>query len=268
MDIFNTIENKVRIYGMKMGLICKKHKTILRICMRGVSFYTFLLSVLLCIVFSQSISNELLNALFEAIRNICYSYIAGYIFYIISDVYPKTANKMIEIKDIISDEIYILHNANSVLDTTIKYSRSKNNETDRIKKFIVNSTKENPYKSDDKRIELNDFFLQHLSSIQNECRNYFYMLLKNKAHLLEYKDVRILLELKDFIYLDYLDDKKSIFLFGFELECYNYISNIQMLEELIQKQMKSYVYNPCDYENLERELKQTDKFNLFDPDTI
>lgn len=174
MDIFNILENKVRFYGIKMVLEWKRHKAILQICLRGCAFYTFLLSVFLCAVLSLPISNGILNVLFEAIRNICYSYIAGYIFYIISDVYPKTANKMIEIKDIISDEICVLHNANSVLDTTtIGFSKCVKNEPDRIKKFIVNSTKEDPYISDDKRIELNDCFLQHLSFIQNECRNYF-----------------------------------------------------------------------------------------------
>lgn len=158
MDLFNTTENKVRFYGKKIDLMWKKHKVILRICLRGFAFYTFLLSVLLCAVLSLPISDGILNVLFEAIRNICYSYIAGYIFYIISDVYPKTLNKIIEIKDVITYEICILHNANSVLDTTVKFSRSPNNETDRIKKFIVNSSKINPYISDEKLIELNDVF--------------------------------------------------------------------------------------------------------------
>ncbi len=220
----------------------------------------FLLSVLLCAVLSLPISDGILNVLFEATRNICYSYIAGYIFYILSDVYPKALNKIIGIKDVITYEICILHNANSVLDTTVKFSRSPNNETDRIKKFIVNSSKINPYTSDEKRIELNDIFLQYLSLIQNECRNSFYMLLKYKAHFLEYEEVRILLELKDFIFLNDFDNKRSMYLLDFEGECYNYISNIHKLEELIKKQMKSYVYNSCDYERLEKELKKPDGF--------
>lgn len=209
---------------------------------------------------SLPISDGILNVLFEATRNICYSYIAGYIFYILSDVYPKALNKIIGIKDVITYEICILHNANSVLDTTVKFSRSPNNETDRIKKFIVNSSKINPYTSDEKRIELNDIFLQYLSLIQNECRNSFYMLLKYKAHFLEYEEVRILLELKDFIFLNDFDNKRSMYLLDFEGECYNYISNIHKLEELIKKQMKSYVYNSCDYERLEKELKKPDGF--------
>ena len=35
MDLFNTIENKVRFYGKKIDLMWKKHKVILRICLRG-----------------------------------------------------------------------------------------------------------------------------------------------------------------------------------------------------------------------------------------
>lgn len=153
-----------------------------------------------------------------------------------------------------------MHNANSVLDTTVKFSRSPNNETDRIKKFIVNSSKINPYISDEKLIELNDVFLQHLFFMQNECQNPFNMLLKYKAHLLEHEEVRILLELKDFIFLNDFYNKKSMYLLGFELECYDYISNIHKLEELIKEQMKSYVYNPCDYERLEKELEKSDGF--------
>lgn len=260
MDLFNTIENKVRFYGKKIDLMWKKHKVILRICLRGFAFYTFLLSVLLCAVLSLPISDGILNVLFEATRNICYSYIAGYIFYILSDVYPKALNKIIGIKDVITYEICILHNANSVLDTTVKFSRSPNNETDRIKKFIVNSSKINPYTSDEKRIELNDIFLQYLSLIQNECRNPFYLLLKYKDHLLEHEEVRILLELKDFIFLNDFYNKRNMYLLGFEWECYDYISNIHKLEELIKMQMKSYVYNPCDYERLEKELKKSDGF--------
>ena len=260
MDLFNTIENKARFYGMKIDLMWKKHKTILRMCLRGFAFYTFLLSVLLCAVLSLLVSNGILRVLFEAIMNICYSYVAGYIFYIISDVYPKTLNKTIEIKDMIINEICILHKANSVLDTTIGFSRCANSETDRIKKFIVNSTKENPYTSNEKLIELNDIFLRYLSFLQNECRNSFYMLLKYKAHFLEYEEVRILLELKDFIFLNDFYNKRSMHLLGFEMECYDYISNIHKLEELIKKQMKSYVYNPCDYERLEKELKKSDGF--------
>lgn len=104
------------------------------------------------------------------------------------------------------------------------------------------------------------FFLQHLSFMQNECQNPFNMLLKYKAHLLEHEEVRILLELKDFIFLNDFYNKKSMYLLGFELECYDYISYIHKLEELIKKQMKSYVYNPCDYERLEKELEKSDGF--------
>ncbi len=260
MDLFNTIENKAWFYGMKIDLMWKKHKTILRMCLRGFAFYTFLLSVLLCAVLSLLVSNGILRVLFEAIMNICYSYVAGYIFYIISDVYPKMLNKTIEIKVIIINEICILHKANSVLDTTIGFSRCVNNETDRIKKFIVNSTKVNPYTSNEKFIELNDIYLHYLSLLQNECRSPFYMLLKYKAHLLEHEEVRILLELKDFIFLNDFYNKRSMHLLGFEMECYDYISNIHKLEELIKKQMKSYIYNPCDYERLEKELKKSDGF--------
>lgn len=41
MVLFNTIENKVRFYGKKIDLMWKKHKVILRICLRGFAFYTF-----------------------------------------------------------------------------------------------------------------------------------------------------------------------------------------------------------------------------------
>lgn len=57
------------------------------------------------------------------------------------------------------------------------------------------------------------FFLQHLSFMQNECQNPFNMLLKYKAHLLEHEEVRILLELKDFIFLnDFYNKKVCIYL--------------------------------------------------------
>lgn len=46
MDLFNTIENKARFYGMKIDLMWKKHKVILQLCLRGFAFYTFLLSIL------------------------------------------------------------------------------------------------------------------------------------------------------------------------------------------------------------------------------
>lgn len=35
MDLFNTIENKARFYGMKIDLMWKKHKVILQLCLRG-----------------------------------------------------------------------------------------------------------------------------------------------------------------------------------------------------------------------------------------
>lgn len=258
----NNIINKIRFYSMRMHLIWNRNKTILRKCLKGVPFYIFLLSLLLCFVLSQSFSNVLLESLFEAVRNICYSYIAGYIFYLVSDVYPKTARKVEDIKNVILDEICIFHNANDMLDTTIKFSNNTYHGTDRIKDFIINISKENPYKSNDKLIELNDLFLNHLYSIRNECKNSFNILLKFKAHLLEYEEISILLELEDFIVLNNFYNKKHIYLFGFEIECQNYTDNIQKLGHIIEEQIDTYIYNPCDCDILRNKLKKTNSFGL------
>lgn len=49
MDLFNTIENKARFYGMKIDLMWKKHKTILRMCLRGLAFlYIFAIRLIVC----------------------------------------------------------------------------------------------------------------------------------------------------------------------------------------------------------------------------
>ena len=120
--------NKIRFYYLKMCFIWNRDKTILRI--KRKSFYSFILSVFLCIVLSQIKSYGLSNV-FEAIINICYSYIAGYVFYLVSDIYPQTARKVEDIKDVILDEICILHNANDMLDTTIKFSKNTYHGTDK-----------------------------------------------------------------------------------------------------------------------------------------
>lgn len=257
----NNIINKIRFYSMRMRLVWNRNKTILRIVLKQKFFFTFILSIFLCVALSQIKSNVLPNV-FEAIINICYSYIAGCVFYFISDVYPRTARKVINIKNVILDEICIFHNANDMLDTTIKFSNNTYHGTDRIKDFIINISKENPYKSKDKLIELNDLFLNHLYSIQNECKNPFNILLKFKAHLLEYEEISILLELKEFMFLNNFYNKKYMYLFGLEIECQNYTDNIQKLEHIIEEQIDTYVYNPCECDRLKNELRKTDSFGL------
>lgn len=253
--------NKIRFYYLKICFIWNRDKTILRICIKRKSFYSFILSVFLCIVLSQIKSYELSNV-FEAITNICYSYIAGYAFYLVSEIYPQTARKVEDIKDVILDEICILHNANDMLDTCIKFSKNTYHGTDKIKDFIVNISTENPYKSTDKLVELNDSFLNHLYWIQNECKNSFNILLNYKAHLFEYDEVSILLNLKDFIFLSNFANQKFMYLLGFEMECQNYTYNIQKLEHIIEKQIDSYVYNPCECDRLKNKLRKTNRFGL------
>lgn len=251
----NNIINKIRFYSMRMRLIWNRNKTILRIGLKQKFFFTFILSIFLCVALSQIKSNVLPNVL-EAIINICYSYIAGCVFYFISDVYPRTARKVNNIKNVILDEIRIFHNANDMLDTTIKFSKNTYHGTDKIKEFIINISEVNPYKSNDKLIELDDSFLSHLYFIQNECKNSFNILLNYKAHLLEYDEISILLELKDFIFLNNFYNKKYIYLLGFEIECQNYTDNIQKLEHIIEEQIDTYVYNPCDCDRLKKKLKK------------
>lgn len=261
----NIIINKIRFYFMKMWLIWNRNKTILRICLNRRSFYTFILSILLCVILSQIKSYGLPNV-FEAILNICYSYIAGYVFYLVSDVYPKTARKVEDIKNVILDEICILLNAKGVLDTTIKFSRNTYHGTEKIKGFIINISKKNPYKNNDKLIELEDIFLKHLYFIQNECKNAFNILLNYKAHLLGYDEISILLEIKDFIFLNNFYNKENIYLLKFEIECQYFTDDIQKLEHIIEKQIDSYVYNPYECDRLKNKLRKANNFGMINLD--
>lgn len=261
----NNIINKIRFYSTKMWLIWNRNKTILRMVLKRKSFYTFILSIFLCIVLSQIKSYGLANV-FEAIINICYSYIAGYVFFLVSDIYPKTVRKVEDLRDVILDEICILHNANYMLDTTIKFSKNTYHGIDKIKDFIVNISTEDPYKSKDKLIELNDYFLNHLNWIQNECKNPFNILLNYKAHLLEYNEISILLKLKDFIFLNNFYNKKYMYLLGFEMECQDYTDNIKKLEYIIEEQIDSYIYNPCERDRLKDKQRKTNSFGLINLD--
>ena len=257
----NNITNKIKFYSTRMWLVWNRNKTILRIALKRKSFYSFILSIFLCIVLSQIKCYGLPNV-FEAIINICYSYIAGYVFYFVSDIYPKTSRKVEDIKNVILDEICIFHNTYDLLDTTIKFSKNTYQGTDKIKDFIVNISTENPYKSNNKLVELNDSFLSHLYWIQNECKNSFNILLNYKAHLLEYDEISILLNLKDFIFLSNFANQKYMYLLGFEMECQNYTDNIQKLKHIIEEQIDFYIYNLCECDSLKNKLRQTNSFGL------
>ena len=101
-----------------------------------------------------------------------------------------------------------------MLDTTIKFSRNTYHGTEKIKGFIINISKKNPYKNNDKLIELEDIFLKHLYFIQNECKNAFNILLNYKAHLLGYDEISILLEIKYFIFLNNFYNKEKYLFVG------------------------------------------------------
>ena len=53
-----------------------------------------------------------------------------------------------------------------------------------------------------------------------------------------------------------------MYLLGFEMECQNYTHNIQKLEHIIEKQIDSYVYNPCECDRLKNKLRKTNRFGL------
>lgn len=153
-----------------------------------------------------------------------------------------------------------------MLDTTIKFSRNTYHGTEKIKGFIINISKKNPYKNNDKLIELEDIFLKHLYFIQNECKNAFNILLKYKAYLLGYDEISILLEIKDFIFLNNFYNKENIYLLKFEIECQNFTDDIQKLEHIIEKQIDSYVYNPYECDILKNKLRKANNFGMINLD--
>lgn len=48
-----------------------------------------------------------------------------------------------------------------------------------------------------------------------------------------------------------------------EMEYYNFIENIQKLEKSINEQIDTYIYNPCQYDKLSEDLKDTDNYSLY-----
>lgn len=255
--------NKLRFQKIKMLLALKKRRVMCKLFPKKLLFFSFLFSGLLFAALSQKEHYEFLSLLFDAVKNVSYSYVAGYIFYIVSDVYPKSKRKLDEMEDIINNELCILGYAKSLIDPSVRFSTSTYLGTDNYKKFIVNCTKSDPYKNGSNSVELNDSFLNRLHFVHNECGNSFCLLLEYKNGYLNSDDIKVLLELQDFIFLKKTRNEKMIFLCELEMEYFNFLENIQKLEKSISEQIKIYVYNPCKYDKLIEELKSTDNYSLY-----
>lgn len=90
MTMVNKSSNFVRFYREKLSLFVKKQALVLRLCSKRIEVCYFVFSLILCIFLSPYKGCELVSALI----NICYSCIAGYIFFIISDRYPKALGEI------------------------------------------------------------------------------------------------------------------------------------------------------------------------------
>lgn len=262
---FNIIANKVRFHYVRLNLLLKKYRTVYEICPKGIPSILAIVSIVVSFILNIFSYNGWLSSLVEIIRNVSYSYIAGYIFYLVSDILPKANKKLNEIKYVIENELCILSNAKYLLDTSILFSRVPNDETDNIRRFIINCTESNPYQHKDGGIKFNDIFLNRLRFIQNDCRNSFNILLLHKADLLTDKEKSQLYQIKDFIFLSLfhsLEHHYTFFLSELETECGSYCRCVNELESSIQKQLNLYVYNPCEYERFNKLLKETGESSM------
>lgn len=261
----NHITNKVRFYYIKSGYLLKKYKTILKICPKGMPNFLAFVSLGICFYLNIYPFDGCLRGLSDIIKNVCYSYIAGYIFYLVSDIFPKANKTLNEINYIIENEICILKSAKSMLDISIQYSCIPNEETDTKRRFIINCTDGNPYKDVNRQIKFNDSFLNSIRFAQNECRYSFNLLLLHKADLLSDKDKSLLYHIRDFIFLSLFHNLApgcSIYLSEFEFEYDFFIGNIKELESSIKEKMDTYVYYQDEFEKFNELLKKTDDFGI------
>lgn len=159
--------HKIRYHKTKMLLALKKNMVIYRLFPKRLFFCSLVLACL-CLLLSQKMPYEFLSPLYETIKNVCCSFVAGYIFYFVSDLYPKTKRKLDEMGCIINNELCILRYAKILTDTTVKFSTSTYLGEDSCKIFIVNCAKSDPYKNDRNLVELNDSFLNRLHFVHNE----------------------------------------------------------------------------------------------------
>lgn len=256
-EVFTTMANKLsnflRFYRERSFLFIKKQALVLRLCLKRIEVGYFVLSLMLCIFLSTYNECKLVTALI----NICYSCIAGYIFFIISDRYPKALGEISNIKNIIKEEINILHCSKRVLDTSVRFTTRIGDEKDQDKLFIMNSLKSYSKKTDSDRIEFNDMFLSRLHNIRNQCKNDFFLIFQNSMYV-PHEELTCILEIKDFINLSFGNKSAlgiSTFMFELEVELCCFRANIQRLERMIESKIDIYIYNKSDYSHLLSLLK-------------